>query len=98
AEAEGTAELDGVGRAGEERVGAALDRDAGEVVGADLATGPVGRLQDGHVGPVAEEPRRRQAGDAGADDHHPLPGHAVAPWTSSTTRVSVSGSVSGSTP
>ncbi len=77
AQAEVAAEVGGVGHAGQERVGTGLhvhtDADASQAPGLDLAAEAVGRLEQGDVGVVAEEPGGGQAGDPPAHHDHRRP-------------------------
>ena len=56
--------------AGEQGLGAGVDRDPGNLADRELAAEPGRGLQhgDGRIGPVAQEVSGGQAGDAAADD------------------------------
>ncbi len=98
-------------KAGLARRGDTLGQPAQEGLGAlfhperplaQLAAELVGGLAEGDVSPAAQRDRCGQPGDPAADDQdspsHAFSGVESSSWTSSVTRVSTSGSVSGRTP
>ena len=88
--------------AGGEALRAGVEGDAGDVVRADTSADRVGRLHDERrESDVNQLASSRQSGGTPADDDDVECGrlaHAPSSCTSSTTRVSTSGSVSGATP
>ncbi|CAM5665847.1 hypothetical protein STENM327S_06883 [Streptomyces tendae] len=64
-------QADGLGAAGQHRLGAEVDADSGDLAGQQLAADAAGRLQDGHPGPALQEAvGGGQSGDTGSHDDH----------------------------
>ena len=96
-QAEGRDEVGALGAGGQQRLGSDVDREPRDLRDLQLAADPRRGLEHGHVVPGRRgEPGRRQPGDPAADDGQP--GRHPSECTSSTIRVSTSGSVSGGTP
>ena len=81
-DAETPAELERPRLLGQERIGARLDEETAGALGGDGAAEPVARLEEREIeldGPLAREldraVRRREPGDAPADDDEPQRGH-----------------------